>query len=205
MTAVNILIASVGGQGGLTLSRVIALAAVAEGKSVRTGETLGMAQRFGSVVSYVRVGEDVHSPLFGPEEADVILGLELIEVSRNVHYLRKGGKIYSADEIKPPISSSLGLAENPRKADLMEGLASRVKEVAGELYVIPAREIAVRAGNYRAMNMVLLGAFNSEYQLLTDESVREAVYQLLPGKKGDISIRAYMEGKRLNLTDYRRG
>ncbi|MCD6323856.1 MAG: indolepyruvate oxidoreductase subunit beta [Desulfurococcales archaeon] len=200
----NILIASVGGQGGLTLSRVIALAAVGDGKSVRTGETLGMAQRFGSVVSYVRVGDEIHSPVFDPGDADVILGLELIEVSRNVHYLRRGGKIYTADEVKPPISSSLGIAENPKKSDLISRVSSKVKEIGGELYVIPAREIAVKAGNYRAMNMVLLGAFNASYSLLTDESVRKAIYQLLPGRKGDISVNAYMQGKSLNLKDYRK-
>ncbi|MEM4775425.1 MAG: 2-oxoacid:acceptor oxidoreductase family protein, partial [Sulfolobales archaeon] len=76
---VNIAIASVGGQGGLTLSRVLAVAAVLDGLSVRTGETLGMAQRYGSVVSYVRIGTRVLSPTFSDGEGDYLLGLELLE------------------------------------------------------------------------------------------------------------------------------
>jgi Pyruvate/2-oxoacid:ferredoxin oxidoreductase gamma subunit len=90
---VNILIASVGGQGGLTLARVLAEAAVMSGWSVRTGETLGMAQRYGSVVSYVRLGlgVEVRSPTFTPGEADYLLGLELFESLRNIHYLSENG------------------------------------------------------------------------------------------------------------------
>jgi indolepyruvate ferredoxin oxidoreductase beta subunit len=196
---VNILIASVGGQGGLTLSRVIALAAVADGKSVRTGETLGMAQRFGSVVSYVRVGDEVHAPMFGYGEAHTILGLELIEVSRNLHYLSKGATLFTADELKPPISSSLGIAENPKKADLLKEICDKVKEVNGKVYVISAKELAAKLGNPRAMNMIILGAFNREFKLLSDSAIEKAITQLLPEKKGETSIKAYYMGKNLDV------
>ncbi len=196
---VNILIASVGGQGGLTLSRVIALAAVADGKSVRTGETLGMAQRFGSVVSYVRVGKEVHAPMFGYGEAHAILGLELIEVSRNLHYLSNGASLFTADELKPPISSSLGIADNPRKADLIKEICSKARKVKGKVYVVSAKELAAKLGNPRAMNMIVLGAFNREFKILSDSAIEKAITQLLPGKKGETSIKAYYVGKSLNI------
>lgn len=191
---VNILIASVGGQGGLTLSRTIAIAAVIDGKYVRTGETLGMAQRFGSVVSYVRVGnEPVYSPTFGPGESDYMIGLELIEAVRNVHYLKANGVLITADVVKPPISSSLGIAENPGK----EVLLSKIREATeGKAIIVPARDLAVQAGSYRAMNMVLLGVFNHLTNLLTEGSLRKAIMQLLPGRKGEISINAYELGKK---------
>mgnify|MGYP001773234268 CR=1 FL=1 len=80
MRRTNILIASVGGQGGLTLGRILAVASILQGLSVKTSETLGMAQRYGSVVGYVRIGEKIYSPLFGPGEADYLLGLSLIHI-----------------------------------------------------------------------------------------------------------------------------
>lgn len=195
MKVTNVLIASVGGQGGLTLSRVLAIAAVLDGKSVVTGETLGMAQRFGSVASYVRIGDEVHSPVFNPGDAHAILGLELIEVLRNIHYLRRNGLVISADELKPPISSSLGLAKNPKKDELISEITAKVTELGGDVVFVPARQLALKAGSYRAMNMVILGAFNSRFKLLSDLSIREAIMQLLPGRKGEISLRAYSLGK----------
>ena len=190
MKVVNILIASVGGQGGLTLSRVIAIAAVMEGYSVRTGETLGMAQRFGSVVSYVRVGKEVNSPTFGYGEANYILGLELTEVLRNVQYLSRDGKVITADVVKPPISSSLGIAKRLYESDILNELTNQVKN----LIIIPAKELAIEAGNVRAMNMVILGAFNALAKMFSEESITKAIITLLPGKKGKTSINAYKLG-----------
>jgi len=124
---VNILIASVGGQGGLTLSRIIAEASVIQGLSVRTGETLGMAQRFGSVLSFVRVGERVLSPIFGRGEADYLLGLELVETLRAIEYLRDSGLAIAANEYKPPVSSSL----KPSPAWSRDSVARALREVLG--------------------------------------------------------------------------
>jgi len=195
MRITNILIASVGGQGGLTLSRVLAVAAVLDGKSVITGETLGMAQRFGSVVSYVRIGSETHSPLFNVGSADVILGLEMIEALRNLHYLREGGWVILADELKPPISSSLGIERNLGKDELINLIRTKVRELRSNAIFIPARQLAIEAGNYRAINMVILGAFNKKFGLLTDSSIRKAISQLLPGRIGEISVKAYIAGK----------
>jgi indolepyruvate ferredoxin oxidoreductase beta subunit len=188
---VNILIASVGGQGGLTLSRIIAEASVIQGLSVRTGETLGMAQRFGSVLSFVRVGERVLSPIFGQGEADYLLGLELIETLRAARYLREKGLAIAADEYKPPVSGSL----RPSPAWSRDSVAMTLREVLGDrLLLIPARSLAVKAGSHRAINAVLLGVLNASAQLFSHRVVEEAISRVLHGKAGEISVKAYYEG-----------
>lgn len=188
---VNILIASVGGQGGLTLSRIIAEASVIQGLSVRTGETLGMAQRFGSVLSFVRVGERVLSPIFGRGEADYLLGLELVETLRAVGYLRNSGLAIAADEYKPPVISSL----RPAPGWSMDSVTRTLKEVLGDrLLFIPARRLAVKAGSHRAINAVLLGVLNASAQLFTHIVVEEAISRVLHGKAVETSVKAYYEG-----------
>ncbi len=192
MSKLNILIASVGGQGGLTLSRVIATAAVNDGLSVRTGETLGMSQRFGSVISFVRVGgeESVRSPTFGLGEADVLIGLELTESVRALKYLRRGGKAFVTKVIKPPITASIGSHRMPGREELLNVLRREVPE----LVVVPAKEIAVKSGNVRAVNMVMLGVANYVLKFLSSDSVRRAILTILPGRRGETSVKAYEAG-----------
>jgi len=188
----NILIASVGGQGGLTLSRAIAIAAVNEGLSVRTGETLGMSQRFGSVTSFVRIGPQnvVMSPTFSDGMAHVMIGLELTESVRNLHYLGEAGRILVADTVKPPITASIGTAIMPSKDELVSALTS----VDPKAVMVPARKIAYEVGNPRAANMVMLGVFNKIFGVLDDDAVINAILTLLPGRRGETSVRAYKAG-----------
>ncbi|MCD6084721.1 MAG: indolepyruvate oxidoreductase subunit beta [Desulfurococcales archaeon] len=187
----NILIASVGGQGGLTLSRAIAIAAVMKGYSVKTGESLGMAQRFGSVVSYVRIGKEVRAPIFGVGDADYLIGLELTETVRNMQYLRQGGLAVVSDELKPPLSASLGLARSLSREELIGDLKNNLKN----LVLVPAKELAIKAGNPRAANMVLLGVFNELTKLIDDASIKAAIMMLLPGRRGESSVQAFELGK----------
>jgi len=183
----------VGGQGGLTLSRVIAAAAVIAGYSVRTGETLGMAQRFGSVKSFVRIGVDtpVYSPLFGPGEADILIGMEVTEAYRNTHYLARRGTAVISTEEKPPISVSLGKAKPVTLHDLVE----KLREKEAETIIINAPRIARETGNPRAANMVLLGALNAHKEILPDKAVEEAIKNILGEKHAETSIKAYHRGK----------
>lgn len=189
MEVKRILIASVGGQGGLTLARVIAEVAVLSGLSVRTGETLGMAQRYGSVVSYVQIGSRVYTPKFLPGEADYLIGLELVETLRNIHYLSSRGVAIVADEYRPPYTMSF---ENPKAT--RNDLITRLKSILPSAMIIPARKIAVEAGNPRALNIVLLGAFNSIAGLFDQNVVYEAIKRVLPRKAVDTSIKAYDMG-----------
>ncbi len=192
----NILIASVGGQGGLTLSRVLAVASVMDGYSVRTGETLGMAQRFGSVLSFVRigVGKGVRSPIFEVGEADILLGLEVIEALRAISYVKPGsGVVVVSREVKPPVSSSLGLEPNPSPDELIKTL-SRVREQLRDLIIVPAKEIAIRIGNVRAANMVILGVLYGLLGLPSRASIVSAIKVTLRPSAVDSSIKAFNEG-----------
>jgi indolepyruvate ferredoxin oxidoreductase beta subunit len=186
---VNILVASVGGQGGLTLSRVIARASVLNGFSVRTAETLGMSQRYGSVVSYVRLGDSVKSPLFEPGEADYILGLELVETLRRIHYASSNCVVIVADEYKPSYTQSTKYPAL-RTSDLVE----KMRLVWKRTLIIPARKLAERAGSVRALNMVILGAFNAVANLLSRVSVESAIREVLSDYAIPASLRAYELG-----------
>jgi indolepyruvate ferredoxin oxidoreductase beta subunit len=186
---VNVAIASVGGQGGLTLSRVLAVAAVYDGFSVRTGETLGMAQRFGSVVSYVRFGDSVLSPTFSEGEADYLIGLELVEALRALRLLKPGGVALVASVVKPPVSASLRREELPAEA-LLEEISRYARTVR-----VPAVELALRAGNPRAVNMVMLGVFAATSGTLSDSSIRRAIAEVVPARWVESSVRAYELGR----------
>lgn len=186
---VNILIASVGGQGGLTLSWVIARASVLDGFSVKTAETLGMSQRYGSVMSYVRLGDSVKSPLFEPGEADYILGLELVETLRRIHYASGSCVVIVADEYRPSYTQSIKYPAL-KTSDLVE----KIKSLWGRTLIISARKLAERAGSVRALNMVILGVFNAVSNLLSRESVERAIREVLPEHAVSASLRAYELG-----------
>jgi len=183
---VNILVASVGGQGGLTLSRTIAYAATLDGYSVKTAETLGMAQRYGSVMGFIRVGSSIKSPLFDPGEADYILGLELTETLRRLHYVSSSGLVIVADEYKPSYTQSI---KHPSlKA---EDIILEIKSLWPKTIIVPARRLAEKAGNIRALNMVILGAFNALSNLLSTKSIKTAIREILAEQTALISIKAY--------------
>lgn len=190
----NILISSVGGQGGLTLSRVIALSAVISGYYVRTGETLGMAQRFGSVVSYVRVGigREVYSPLFSFNEAHYIVCMEVLECARALKYLRDDGIIVLDKTIKPPASMSLA----GKNSAFREQVIKQIIDVVGpeKVIVVPARDIASSLGNPRGANMVLLGVLNRISGLFDNEKIEEAISNFFEGRARELSLTAYREG-----------
>ncbi|MEM2004768.1 MAG: 2-oxoacid:acceptor oxidoreductase family protein [Zestosphaera sp.] len=191
---VNILISSVGGQGGLTLSRVIAVASVLSGYSVRTGETLGMAQRFGSVLSYVRVGIDgiVYSPLFDEGEAHYMVCMEVIECARALKYLGRDGVLIVDDVVKPPTSMSLVGSGSEIKSVLLKQISSTID--SARFFLVPAKRIAIELGSSRAANMVLLGVLNGISKLFSESAVTEAVSSLLSNSAREPSLLAYRRG-----------
>lgn len=190
----NILISSVGGQGGLTLSRVIALSAVISGYHVRTGETLGMAQRFGSVVSYVRVGigREVYSPLFSFNEAHYIVCMEVLECARTLKYLRDDGVLILDSTIKPPTSMSLAGKNSTLREQVIKQIMNIVKPE--NVIVVPARDIASSLGSSRGANMVLLGVLNRVSGLFVKEKIEEAISNFFKGRARELSLKAYEEG-----------
>ena len=165
------------------------------GFSVRSGESFGMSQRFGSVVSYVRIGDWVLSPLFPPGEAHYLLGLELVEVLRNVHYASPETVVVVDPLLKPPLSSSLGYAERVRRTELLEKLRSLVPRVIE----VPAQKIAEEAGSRKAANIVLFGVLNAVADLFSDSVAEKAIMYVLAGRRWGASVRAYRLGKKFAL------
>mgnify|MGYP001772533223 CR=1 FL=1 len=188
-SVVNILIASVGGQGGLTLSRILVEAAVLAGFSARTGETLGMAQRYGSVVSYVRIGEHVLAPLFSPGEAHFLLGLEILEALRNIHYLSPNGLAIVADEYRPSFAASFNQPHTSTRE-----LILKLKSIKPSAIIVPARKIAMETGNPRALNMVILGALSAVFDIVSKDTLVKAIERVLPARFVESSLRAFEKG-----------
>jgi indolepyruvate ferredoxin oxidoreductase beta subunit len=149
----NVLLAGVGGHGVLALSRIVAEGALAAGFDVRKSEIHGMSQRGGSVVSEVRYGEDVRSPLIPEAAADVFVSLELLEALRHLHRLRPGGLLLVNDQRITPAPTGSGPVDYPEDA------IERLREAAQGARILPAHDIAVELGEPRATNMVMLGAF----------------------------------------------
>jgi indolepyruvate ferredoxin oxidoreductase beta subunit len=149
----DILIAGVGGQGVVLASRMLALAAMKTGFHVSTAETIGMAQREGSVSSHVRIGDEVSGPLIPSGQADLLIGLEPAEAVRNLFYLGKGGKILVNTHGIPPGSKPPGSPEYDPSL-----LLSFLKIHCPGMLSLDFTELAEKTGTYKAANIAMLGA-----------------------------------------------
>lgn len=152
----NCLLCGVGGQGVVLASKLIAYAAMERGMFVRTSETIGMAQRGGSVVSHVRVGQEIHSPMIPKGSADVLLAFEPAEAVRNLSYLRKGkegGIVIVNQKALQPVTASLD-GKGYDSGEMLDFL----KKQAERLYVIDGETICSKAGSAKTLNIALLGA-----------------------------------------------
>ncbi|MHA1582183.1 MAG: indolepyruvate oxidoreductase subunit beta [Candidatus Baldrarchaeia archaeon] len=190
----NLLISAVGGQGGLTLSRVIANTAVKLGLKVRVGETLGMSQRGGAVVSFVRIGEDVYSPLIPEGGTDVLIGMEPIEALRAAKYV--GSKTIAVVNLRPikPVPVNLGLEEYPS----IEKIIKLLDKLSGKVLGFDAYEVARRAGLTRAVNSVMLGAAVALKIIpLPREDILETLLETVPRGTEEMNEAAFKLGENI--------
>lgn len=184
MTTKNIMIVGVGGQGSLLASRILGAAATAGGYEVKISEVHGMSQRGGSVVTYVRYGEKVNSPVICQGEADVILSFELLEAARWLPFLKPGGTLITSIQEINPMPVIIGAAEYP--ADLAE----KIDALGVNIIAKDAAAIAEEAGNVRAANVALIGL--GAHVLGFDAAVlRGAVEECVPAKAREINLRAF--------------
>lgn len=146
----NIMIVGVGGQGTLLASRILGNTIIAQGFDVKVSEVHGMSQRGGSVVTYVKYGDDVSSPIIDKGEADLILAFEKLEALRALPYLRKGGRIIVNDRSINPMPVITGAAEYPA------GIIEKLKDSA-DVVALDALSLAEQAGSAKAVNVVLIG------------------------------------------------
>ena len=152
MSVKNILIVGVGGQGTLLASKLMGKCFMQEGYDVKVSEVHGMSQRGGSVVTYVRYGEKVYSPVIEKGEADIIISFEQLESARWLPYLKKGGVLISSTQRIDPMPVIMGKATYP------EEILLKIKEKNINLVELDALSLALEAGNARCANIVLLGA-----------------------------------------------
>lgn len=151
--AIDIQMVGVGGQGTILASDILAEAALLEGFDVKKSDALGMSQRGGSVVSHVRLGPRVYSPLVKQGEADVLVGFEKLEAARWAGHLRPGGLVIINDQAIPPFSVSSGFERYPSDETIMELLHRRTSRV----FVVGGLALAQAAGNPRTLNAAMLG------------------------------------------------
>lgn len=184
----SIMIVGVGGQGSLLASRLLGNVLLAKGYDVKVSEVHGMSQRGGSVVTYVKYGDEVHSPVIEKGEADVIISFELLEAARWVPYLKKGGKLITSTQQLDPMPVITGAAEYP--ADIVE----KLKNMGITVTAVNALALAEQAGNAKASNVVLMGVVASQTDF-DDKLWQNAIEQCVPPKFLELNKTAFELGK----------
>lgn len=184
----NILLVGVGGQGIILASEIMADVFMEAGYDVKKSEVHGMAQRGGSVSTHVRFGRKVYSPLIKEGEADIFVAFEELEALRYLSYLGRRPSILLNEQRLNPPGVSLGNEDYP--ADVKEILSRR----AGEFKPIPARDLAVKAGDVRALNVVLLGALHSLLSI-PEETWTDSILKRFSPKAGSVNLEAFRLGK----------
>ena len=186
----NILLVGVGGQGILLASEVLSEAAMLAGFDVKKSEIHGMSQRGGSVVSHVRYGAEVFSPIVPEGEGDILFGFELMETVRSLPLLKQGGTVVANDLKIPPPSVLMGIEPYP------DGLAERIKAQFDDFLLVDGQKIAAEAGNARAANTVLLGTVSKRLNIPVDQWMK-ALKKMVPAKALDVNLRAFLMGREL--------
>ena len=188
METKNIMIVGVGGQGTLLASKLLGRMLLGRGCDVKVSEVHGMSQRGGSVVTYVRWGEKVYSPIIGKGQADVILSFELLEAARWTEYLKPGGRVITNTQQINPMPVITGAAAYP------EGLADKMRAAGIHLDAVDALSLAQEAGSSRAVNIVLLGRLSKWFDF-SEEEWLEAVRESVPPKFLEMNLKAFRLGR----------
>ena len=190
MKTTNIMIVGVGGQGSLLASKLLGRLLLNEGYDVKVSEVHGMSQRGGSVVTYVRYGDKVYSPIVDKGEADFIISFEKLEAARYAPYLKKEGKIIVNSQEIDPMPVITGAAEYPREA-----LNSLSKEGVS-IDCIDALTPALEAGSAKAVNIVLMGRLSS-YMNINKENWIDAIKESVAPKFVEMNVKAFELGRNL--------
>ena len=188
MKTTNIMIVGVGGQGSLLASKLLGNLLVDEGYDVKVSEVHGMSQRGGSVVTYVRFGEKVFSPIIDKGEADFIVSFEKIEAARYAEYLKEDGKIIVNTQEIDPMPVITGAAEYPTDA------LDRLAEKGMEIISLDALSSANEAGSSKAVNIVLMGRL-SKYISISEEKWINAIKKSVAPKFVEMNTKAFKLGR----------
>ena len=184
METKSIMIVGVGGQGTLLSSRLLGAVLTAKGYDVKVSEVHGMSQRGGSVVTYVKYGDEVYSPIIEKGEADYILSFEQLEAARWLPFLKEGGKLIVNTQKIDPMPVVIGAAEYP------QGVIEAIAATGADITSIDALSLAVEAGSSKAVNVVLMGVLASKTDIAYDTWV-DAVKATVPAKFLELNLKAF--------------
>lgn len=184
----NIMIVGVGGQGSLLASKLLGHLLLTEGYDVKVSEVHGMSQRGGSVVTYVRFGDKVYSPIIDKGEADFIVSFEKLEAARYVEYLKPDGRIVTNTQEVDPMPVITGAMEYP--ADLVE----KMESLGIAVDAMDCLSLADQVGSSKAVNIVLMGRL-SKYFDIPEEKWQQAIADCVPEKFVDVNLKAFALGR----------
>ena len=188
MKTKNIMIVGVGGQGSLLASKLLGRLLLSRGYDIKVSEVHGMSQRGGSVVTYVRFGDKVYSPIIDKGQADFIVSFELLEAARWTSYLKPEGKIIVNTQQINPMPVIIGAAEYP------ENLVQKMVDAGLNVDAMDALSLAEQAGNAKAVNLVLMGRL-SRYFDIPEEEWMAAIEQSVPPKFLELNKKAFTLGR----------
>lgn len=186
-SSANIMIVGVGGQGSLLASKVLGTVAKLKKYDVKVSEVHGMAQRGGSVVTYVKMGPKVYSPIIEEGQADIIVAFEKIEALRWVTYLKKDGTMIVNDQRINPASVAMGIEKYP------DGALDEIKSRRENVVIIKAKDIAKECGSVKVINIAMLGLV-ARHSEIEKELWIEAIRNNVPEKFLEINIKAFEMG-----------
>ena len=192
MKTKNIMIVGVGGQGSLLASKLLGRLLLTRGFDIKVSEVHGMSQRGGSVVTYVRFGEKVYSPVIDKGQADYIVSFELLEAARWTEYLKPGGKIIVNTQPINPMPVVIGAAEYP------QNLVEKMSQAGIDVDAFDALTLAEKAGSSKAVNIVLMGHL-SRYFDFSEEQWMEAIEQSVPSKFLELNKSAFIMGRNASI------
>ena len=187
METKSIMIVGVGGQGTLLASRILGNAVISEGYDVKVSEVHGMSQRGGSVVTYVRYGEKVNSPIIDKGGADIILAFEELEALRALPFLKKDGKIIVNTQNIDPMPVITGAAAYP------EHVIDSLKAAGADVTAVDALDLAIKAGNMKSVNVVLIGVM-AKNTAIPENVWRDTIKSTVPEKFLEANLKAFELG-----------
>lgn len=183
----SVMIVGVGGQGTLLASRVLGSAMLSQGVDVKVSEVHGMSQRGGSVVTYVRYGGKVYSPIVAQGEADVLLAFEALEAARYLPWLKPEGTVVVNTQQMDPMPVVTGVAEYPKD------ILGKVREQGVKVVALDALGMAEEAGSSKAVNVVLIGAMAKKLDLPKEVWI-DTIKETVPSKFIDMNLKAFELG-----------
>ena len=189
MATKNIMIVGVGGQGTLLAGKLLGCVLMAQGYDVKVSEVHGMSQRGGSVVTYIRFGEKVYSPVIDRGEADIIVSFEKLEAARWLEYLKPGGQIITNTQEIEPMPVITGAAKYP------EQIVEKMQTAGAKVDAKDFLAIAEGAGSAKAVNIALMGRLSRYFPDIPDEEWQKAIEACVPQKFLELNKKAFEMGR----------